>query len=217
MLPPGESTAIGADKKSKTTVWLGWTVVLVLLAYFLWKYIPHYFTFTPESYGDFWARRGWLIPHLSAGALAILIGPVQFWPRMRRDYLQAHRVAGRVYVVLVFIGALAALGLARKIEGLPAYSLGLVGLAVAWLTTTTMAFVAIRRKKLDQHRQWMVRSYVVTFAFVTFRLCDDSMRGLGIMSVEERSKLLAWACWAVPLLVTEVILQGRTVFASRDR
>ncbi len=156
------------------------------------------------------------MPHLSAGALAILIGPMQFWPRMRRDYLQAHRIAGRVYVGMVLVGALAALGLASKIQGSPAYSTGLVGLAVAWLTTTTLAFLAIRRKNLTQHRQWMARSYVVTFAFVTFRLCDDAIRAMHLLTEDERSKILAWACWAVPLLVAEVFMQGRALFASPD-
>lgn len=206
-----------ATKWAKPTVWLGWAVTLALLAWFVVKYIPHYFVFTPESYGaDFWARRGWLLPHLSGGLLAILIGPLQFWPRMRRDYLPAHRIAGRVYCVMVLVGAAAALGLASQIAGSPAYSLGLVGLATAWLTTTAMAFVAIRRKNLPQHKQWMVRSYVVTFAFVTFRLCDDTMRALHVLSDDERSKILAWACWAVPLLVTEAIMQGRSVFASKS-
>ena len=88
-------------------------------------------------------------------------------------------------------------------------------MAVAWLTTTGMAFIAIRRKNVEQHRQWMIRSYVVTFAFVTFRLCDDAMHRLQILSDDERSKVLAWACWAVPLLVTELSLQSRAVFKTR--
>ena len=82
-----------------------------------------------------------------------------------------------------------------------------------------MAVVAIRRKNLVQHKQWMVRSYVVTFAFVTFRLADDVMRAAGILSDDERARMLAWACWAcwaVPLLITEVIIQGSALFKARD-
>ena len=152
---------------------------------------------------------------MASGLIAIAIGPLQFASRIRRDYLPFHRIAGRVYVVAVLTGSIAALGLAWRIDGSPAYSLGLAGLAVAWLTTTLMAFVAIRRKNLEQHRQWMVRSYVVTFAFVTFRLSDDAMRAAHILTENERSNILAWACWALPLLVTELVLQGRAVFRPR--
>ena len=217
MNPPDTPPVAVAASRTRTMSWFAWTALLALLAYFLVKYVPHYFVFTPESYGaDLWPRASWLVPHIAGGMLAIVIGPMQFWPRMRRDYLRAHRIAGRVYVVTVLIGACAALGLAATANGGAAYSLGLAGLAVAWLTTTGMAFAAIRRKNLLQHQQWMVRSYVVTFAFVTFRLVDDSMRAIHILADDERSKLLAWACWAVPLLVTEVIIQAGAVFKPRS-
>lgn len=216
MSHPVSSPAAFAPKKPRVFVWFGWAGVLLLAIYFLQKYALHYFIFTPQSYGAyFWPRISWVVPHVAAGLLALVLGPMQFWPAMRRDFLPAHRIAGRVYVVAVVIGSLAAYGLASKIGGSPTYSLGLIGLGTAWLTTTVMAFVAIRRKNLAQHREWMVRSYVVTFAFVTFRLCDDGMRELHLLNDDERSKLLAWACWAIPLLVTELILQGRAVFRTR--
>ena len=214
---PGNASATVAAKSSKVLFWISWLVLLSLLAYFIQKYIPHYAVFTPESYGsDLWPRRGWLVPHIAGGLLAILIGPLQFWPKMRRDYLPVHRLAGRVYVVTVLCGAGAALGLAATSNVGPAYAVGLSGLAVAWLTTTGMAFVAIRRKNLLQHQQWMVRSYVVTFAFVTFRLLDDAMRAGHILADDERAKLLAWASWAVPLLVAEVAIQAGAIFKRRN-
>ena len=54
-----------------------------------------------------------------------------------------------------------------------------------------MAFVAIRRKNLVQHKQWMVRSYVVTFAFVSFRLASDLLEAGHILPDHERSAVLA--------------------------
>lgn len=216
MSHPDDASVSAEAKSAKVLIWLGWALVLGLIVYFLGKYALHYFTFTPESYGTyFWPRFSWVVPHVACGLLALIIGPLQFWPKIRRDYLQFHRIAGRIYVVAVLVGSAAAFGLASKIEGSPAYSLGLAGLGTAWLTTTVMAFVAIRRKNIEQHRQWMVRSYVVTFAFVTFRLLDDSLRAMHLLTDDERSKVLAWACWAVPLLVTEFILQSRAVFKAR--
>ena len=213
--PDAVSATIEA-RKPRVLVWLGWAIILSLIGYFLQKYALHYFVFTPASYGSyFWPRISWVVPHVASGLLAVVIGPLQFWPKMRRDYLQVHRIAGRVYVVTVLIGAAAAFGLASTAEGGAAYAFGLAGLATAWLTTTGMAFAAIRRKNIPQHRQWMVRSYVVTFAFVTFRLADDAMRAGHILADEERAKLLAWACWALPLLLTEVFIQAGAVFKPR--
>ena len=36
------------------------------------------------------------------------------------------------------------------------------------LAISGMALIAIRRRNFIQHKEWMIRSYVVTFAFVTF-------------------------------------------------
>ena len=133
MSPPAEESMASPETKPRALVWLGWAVVLSLLAYFVRKYALHYFVFTPESYGTyFWPRFSWVVPHVASSLLAILIGPLQFWPRMRRDYLQAHRIAGRVYVGTVLNGSIAAVGLAIKGETGPAYALGLIGLALAW-------------------------------------------------------------------------------------
>ena len=180
--------------------------------------VPRYFVVKPQSYGDyFWGKVNWLLPHVVCGLFAVLLGPLQFSSRIRRDYLPFHRIAGRVYVVTVLLGAIAGLGMASSVgKQSAAYALGLSGLAVAWITTTGMAFVAIRRKNIVQHKQWMVRSYVVTFAFVTFRLGSDLMQAGDVLPSHERSAMLAWGCWAIPLLFTEVILQAGAVFKPRS-
>ena len=38
------------------------------------------------------------------------------------------------------------------------------------MTSTAMALCCIRRREIEQHRGWMIRTYTVAFAFVTFRL-----------------------------------------------
>jgi hypothetical protein len=48
----------------------------------------------------------------------------------------------------------------------------------------------------------------VTFAFVTFRIGQTALVGAGI-PIGAAVSIMAWACWAVPLLVTELLLQGR--------
>ena len=216
MNTPVTPTATVSSGKSKLGVWIGWTLILSALGYFVIKNVPRYLVFTPESYGSyFWAKASWLFPHVFCGVLAAVIGPLQFWPRIRRDYLPFHRIAGRVYVVAVLVGAIASVGMSAKVGAdSAAYAWGLTGLAFAWVTTTSLAFVAIRRKNLVQHKQWMVRSYVVTFAFVSFRLASDLMKAGHILPDHERSAVLAWGCWALPLLVTEMALQSSAIFKS---
>jgi uncharacterized membrane protein len=219
MTTDARSASSGSTALPTTFKLLAWASILSLIAYFVVTHALRYFVFTKASYGDyFWSRAAWLFPHVAGGLLAIVIGPLQFWPRMRRDYLPFHRIAGRVYVVAVLLGSAVAFRLAAISEDTwGSYSLGLTGLGVAWVATTAMALVAIRRKNLLQHKQWMTRSYVVTFAFVTFRLFDQWMGAHHIMTDDERGRFLAWGCWAVPLLFTELVLQANAVFRAPAR
>jgi Predicted membrane protein (DUF2306) len=45
--------------------------------------------------------------------------------------------------------------------------LGLFVLSTAWAVTTGLALWSIRNRRIDQHRDWMLRGYVATFAFVS--------------------------------------------------
>lgn len=53
----------------------------------------------------------------------------------------------------------------------------------------------------------MIRSYVVTFAFVTFRWLVDLPLVIGLMeNFGERGPAVGWFSWTIPLLITEVVL-----------
>jgi hypothetical protein len=192
--------------------------LLAIAAYFVLKNVPRYFLWTEASYGAYyWPRAAFLFPHLLGGLVALIVGPFQFWARIRNGYPKVHRICGRIYLVSVLIGAVAGMAMAVTSSRGLAYGSGLFGLAVAWLLTSGMAFVSIRKRNFIQHKQWMVRSYVVTFAFVTFRVVNNLMIYFGIGQVTDRLGLLSWACWAVPLLLTELVIQGKQVFAGRAR
>jgi len=88
-----------------------------------------------------------------------------------------------------------------------AYGSGLFGLAVAWVITTSLAYISIRRGALAQRRTWMIRSYVVTFGFVTFRVINLTLTTLGVGSEDSQTGAAAWLCWTIPLLITELCLR----------
>ena len=89
------------------------------------------------------------------------------------------------------------------------FGFALLALDTAWVTTAGMAVYAILRRRIPIHKEWMVRAYVVTFAFVTFRVLNDYGPTSRLEPADQRVVTIGWACWALPLLVTEVILQLR--------
>lgn len=113
--------------------------------------------------------RAVLIPHIILGVTALLSGPVQFSKRIRRAYPRFHRVLGRVYVFAVLIAA--PMGALIPIVG-PTdrfFTIGVGVHAFCWFVTTLIAFLTARNGYIAQHRQWMIRSYVLTFSFVLTR------------------------------------------------
>ena len=105
--------------------------------------------------------------------------------------------------------AIASAGLIVQNEVSWLYGVGLTGLATAWLTTTAFAFLAIKRRKIELHREWMIRSAVVTFAFVWFRIALGTTIAFNIGTMPERCVFAAWSCWSIPLSITEVIIQRK--------
>ena len=71
------------------------------------------------------------------------------------------------------------------------------------------------RFRIQQHREWMLRSYTVTFAFVTFRLASTWLSPWIAVPDDpvatDLDTLLAWSCWAVPLLLAEPLIQLRSM------
>ena len=195
-------------------------IVLAALAVALLWFVGHrlhYLTdYSVASYSDyFWPRRGGLVLHLTGGVLTITAGLVQIWLGLTNRVSTLHRSLGKVYGGGVLIGSIGGFYLALTIPGHVPYSAGLFMLSVAWVLTTGMALYAIRTHRIEQHREWMLRSYTVTFAFVTYRLVSNWLRAWIHVPedpvADEIDTLMAWACWAVPLLIAEPLIQLRAM------
>jgi hypothetical protein len=195
--------------------------VLAALGLALLWFLPgkwHYFADISEpSYSPyFWPRRAGLIPHIFGGLLAITAGLIQIWLGLANRVGAWHRRLGKVYVAGVTVGSLGGFYVALTIPpGSLAYQAGLTALCVAWVMTTGMALWAVHHRRLEQHRDWMLRSYLVTFAFVTFRLVSLWVRSWlhtpGSEMADDIDAMMAWACWALPLLIAETLIQSSAV------
>jgi uncharacterized membrane protein len=186
------------------------TGLLAVAVFFVIKYVFHYYlNYNPAGFAPYWSRRAILLVHITSGMVALLIGPFQFSRRLRQRNLGLHRVLGRTYLIAVLCGSLAAIGLAVTTTFGALWGFSLACLALAWSTCGGMAFYAIKQRQVAVHQEWMVRTYIVTFAFVSFRLLNDMGPTSRIGDGEGRGDVYIWACWVVPLMAAEVIMQLR--------
>ncbi|HUV70636.1 MAG TPA: DUF2306 domain-containing protein [Terracidiphilus sp.] len=195
----------------KTVLWifLGLTALFVFITseVLLVTDYPMYHAYRLQVIAD----RHLLIPHTLCGVIALLAGPVQFSSRLRQRYLKFHRVLGRIYVISVFIGAATGVALASGRPGFP----GTCGQAAAWVVCTTAALITARNRHIVQHRQWMARSYAVTFTFVSSRVLNlwprywshlgDTLSAVGVIAFTLAS-----------LLIVDLGLNWRELTTRRD-
>ena len=191
LLAPSTSRA-----RFKTLLWI--SLGLITLFVFITSEVllvtdfPMYHAYRLQVIAD----RHLLIPHTLAGTFALLAGPLQFSSRFRQRHLQIHRVIGRLYLLAVFVGAFTGIALAWGRPGLPGTSMQ----AAAWIVCTTAAVVTARNRQSIQHRQWMARSYAVTFTFVSSRVLNlwprywghlgDSLSAVGVIAFTLASLLI---------------------------
>jgi uncharacterized membrane protein len=185
---------------------------LTALGFFVAVALP-YLLLDPAVLARYEPRKAWLLVHVAAGGVALLTGPVQLWLGFGGRTSHVHRRLGLTYVTAIGIGSITAFYLASTTPLGWGFGTGITGLGIAWVMTTSLAVVAIRRRLIDQHREWMVRSYVVTFAFVTFRAAWAALQAAGVGSLTEQLAMASWFSWAGPLLVMEAVLQGRRIFS----
>ena len=204
------SAQLGAQTQNRRAKQIGliaaWSAVVTLAVLFVWKYVFFYFRhYDAVSFDPYWPRRGWLFLHINAGMLALLTGPLQFWTGLRQRNLTFHRWTGRLYLVGVAAGIIGAVGLSATTTFQWGVVNGIRALVLAWLVTTTMAYFTIRKRLVALHKEWMIRSYAVTFAFVTFRFLQDYTPLSRVRPEGDRDTTIAWACWVVPLAIVEMV------------
>ena len=200
--------------KSRAFVITALAALALLAGWFIQRSALPYLAMSPDHYGPyFWLRRWWLVLHIAGGITALTIGLVQLWLGLTNRTTTLHRALGKTYVGAILFSSIAGFYLALTIHGNAPYASGLFFFCVAWVITTSMAVIAIRRRAVPQHREWMMRSYAVTFAFVTFRFGVDTLASQGV-AVSDAQGIMAWACWALPLLLLEPLLQLRRLRAA---
>jgi uncharacterized membrane protein len=159
----------------------------------------------------------WLLPHGLSGACALLLGPMQFFDRLRQHFTKLHRVVGRIYVAGVFIAA--PLGayiqyFGERMGAPRSFTIAAVVDAILLMSTTAIAFVFILKGRVQQHRQWMTRSYSVALVFLEVRVIsgvfglDD--KGIGV------AELIVWTCLAFCIPLADVVLQIQESLRSRS-
>jgi uncharacterized membrane protein YozB (DUF420 family) len=147
-------------------------------------------------------------PHILLGVLALLIGAYQLTNKSRQNR-KRHRLLGRIYGFTILLNVLVIPYIALYATGGVPSTIAFLVLDVIWLLTTATAIVYIKRRNVTKHREWMLRSYAVTFVFVTFRIFIVLIQFFIQPSFSVSFPLAVYLSILFNLLITQVYLNKR--------
>jgi uncharacterized membrane protein len=189
---------------------IGW-MVLLLLCLGVVAYSARYLLHPPRTPAEALGNplgAPWLWIHVAGSVVALALGALQFLPALRRGRIKPHRWIGRTYVVGCLVGGAAGLILATGSWAGPIATAGFGGLGLIWIATNLLGWQAAVQGRFDAHRRWMIRSWALTLAAVTFRIYLPLAMISGL-PFPPAYQAISFLCWVPNLLVAELWLRRR--------
>lgn len=126
---------------------------------------------TRRFVGKFGKHPGATLLHILPAVVFMALAPFQFSRRMRARNIRLHRWSGRLLVTIAIPIGLTGLffGLFMPFSGAVEAS-GVAVFGALFLFALARAVVAIRRREIARHREWMIRMFAIAIGVSTVRL-----------------------------------------------
>jgi uncharacterized membrane protein len=118
----------------------------------------------------FASRRTITLTHILPGILFMVLGPLQFIPRLRARHPRFHRWTGRIFLTASAVIGITGLTMAagQTIGGLDEKA-AIFLFGTLFLFSLAKALWHAMHREFVQHREWMIRGYSIGLAVATIR------------------------------------------------
>jgi uncharacterized membrane protein len=148
--------------------------------------------------------------HVFSAILALLAGFSQFSPFILREYRSLHRMMGKVYVVtILFINFPTGMVMAFYANGGWTTQLAFIILDSLWFWFTLKAFLEIKSGNIRQHKEFMIRSYALTFSAITLRAWRSVLAALLVINPDILYMIDAWLGFVPNLFFAEWLIRRK--------
>jgi uncharacterized membrane protein len=146
--------------------------------------------------------------HVFSAVLALLAGFTQFSPQLLRDNPKVHRLIGKIYVANILfinfpVGVVMGLCANGGLPGKVAFLL----LDILWFFFTWKAFMCAKNRRFVDHKNYMIRSFALTFSAITLRTWKLILSSIFTIDLAELYVIDAWLGFVPNLVVAEIIIQ----------
>ncbi|MEZ0115737.1 MFS family permease [Catenulispora sp. EB89] len=181
--------------------------------------LPRYLQFNPKlsrvpldptffGHGD--GHFAVVVVHVIAGNLAMVTMFVQLVPWIRRNHPKIHRISGRVYMLGGVLPTAVLALILVPYSTAPIGNVGLVAMAVLWLSTTAMGYVRIRQHRYLEHRRWMYYSFALALGTSWGRVLGELGQHVPALAINDTDiflEIAGWLGWIVNLALVQIWLE----------
>ena len=150
--------------------------------------------------------------HVFSIIFALLAGFTQFSNHILQRHHRLHRLVGKIYTVdVLFINFPATMIMAFYANGFLPTRAAFVILDCLWFWFTLKAVIAIQKRNVTAHKQFMVRSYALTLSAVTLRTWKIIITAFVHIDPLPLYMIDAWMGFVPNLLLAEWIIKKQKI------
>lgn len=148
--------------------------------------------------------------HLVPGFVMLVIAPLQFFSHIRQSFPNFHKICGWAFCLTGLISGIGVLWMVIVFPALGGLLTQLVTFVLVGLMCICMAtaIVFVRRRRIAQHRAFMIRAYSIALSVSTARVFIESADIFFALAFEDTFVAASAAGVAVNLLIAEWIIRS---------
>ena len=127
--------------------WLIITISSIIISLSAFRYLTFFEEVYPEPLANsFKKEKFFLYLHIFCSMISLLIGPFQFNQKIRKKYINIHRISGKIYGICCIFGGIGSIGLSFRSYGGLVSHFGFCILGLLWIIFTLLSIYFIKYK-----------------------------------------------------------------------
>ncbi len=192
--------------------------ILCTTTFLMLRAISEHFTLQPDAgflkvkqeyiHNQVWRTAFYI--HVFSAVLTLLAGFTQFSSYILTEHKRLHRIMGRFYVFnILFVNFPTGMLMAFYANGQLPSKIAFIILDSLWFWFTLKAFLEIRKGNIKKHKQFMIRSYALTFSAITLRTWKIILSSLFVIAPATLYMIEAWIGFVPNLLFAEWLIRSK--------
>ncbi|MDX7998707.1 DUF2306 domain-containing protein [Xenorhabdus sp. Reich] len=143
--------------------------------------------------------------HLITGIVLYVLGPIQFVDRIRRTWPKIHKWSGYCFFVTILVVGVTGILMAILFPvGGTSETVSSILFSLIMVFCVLRAIAMILKRKVELHRQWMIRSYMISLGPATMHAFIPLFIQIGGKGIGEALALSLWIGFTIHLILAEV-------------